>query len=125
MKGRKINRVIWVMILIISDNSAFAENIGEILFMEGLTQIEFRDEFGVYDSDVAKGVDLIIYNHSSDPTGERFDWYLVANNIHKIPVIFLTLRAWENSNENHFHLELPFEFDLLESTISHCVPMSD
>ncbi len=113
------------MILIISDNMVLAENMSEMLCLEGTTEIQLRNDCRCYDPCMGKDVDLIIYHHSSDPTGEYFEWFLIANNIENVPVIFLTLRTWENVNENHFHLELPFEFSALESTVSQCMALRE
>lgn len=121
MNGDAIYVVLCSMILIISDDKGFADNLMEIANLEGSTNIACRSDATISKEDLKEGIELIIYSCSHDSTGEKFEWYLLANQLAEIPVIFLTLKKRKNDRANYMYLELPFEFDALESSISKYV----
>lgn len=106
------------MILIFSNDTALAENLCEMLQMDGAEKVVIREGHSISEEDLQKGIELIIYHNRWDPTGEQFEWYLLANRLTNIPTIFLTIKERENKIANHRHLELPFDLNELESCIS-------
>ncbi len=106
------------MILIFSNDTALAENLREMLYMDGAGQVIIRADHTIGEKDLRNGVELIIYHNKWDPTGEQFEWYLLANRLTDIPTIFLTIKERQNKIANHYHLELPFDLNELESCIN-------
>lgn len=118
------NQVLYSMILILSNDNAFAENLSELLSIEGARHIVTREGQVLLEKELLEGIDFIIYHDTWDPIGEKFDWYLLANQLQDIPVIFLTLKENLSKNENHIYLELPFELNALSNAIDDCMAMS-
>ncbi|MGB0521719.1 MAG: hypothetical protein ACPGJS_02105 [Flammeovirgaceae bacterium] len=107
------------MIFVISDDITLADNLNEILLLNGVQQTRIKDNYILHDDDIAHGVELIIYFNSTDPYGERLKWYLLANQLDHIPVIFLASAAPQNHNPLHKYIKIPFEINDISSAISH------
>lgn len=106
------------MILIFSNDNALAENLHEMLEMNGAKKVMIREGHTIEQEDLEKGIELIIYHNKWDPTGEQFEQYLLSEKLTDIPIIFLTIKERQNKIANHHHLELPFDLNELESCIN-------
>lgn len=107
------------MIFVVSDDIALGENLNEILSLDGIQQVKIKNNHFLHEYELRNGVEMIIYCHSQDPDGSRFNWYLLANNLLHIPIVFLTTSAQQSDNSLHKYIEIPFELTELSSVISY------
>jgi len=107
------------MILVISDDILLAKNLQEILSLNGVQQTVLKDDYLLHESDIENGIELIVYANSKDIYGDKFKWYLLANNLSHTPIIFLTWEKVESQNPFHKCIAIPFELEDFSDAISH------
>ncbi len=109
------------MIAIISDDEALGSNLEEILNLEDHYPISLFFSIKDFSESNSEQFDLIIYNNSEDPDGERFRWYLMANKLSDLtPVIFLNMVVNKGlkMDRPYHYIQLPFESEDLVKLVS-------